>query len=279
MEKLPLYKSLITYTKGNFVSYEQFMNELSETEYADRYHAYQRNKKIVESFNDVPEYYFDALIATTMFRQGYRQIARVASKRLIQVDSNYILPRQLLLYSSLFLGYVDDVHKTSERLLDHDKDHEQLYTFLDAIAFFQEGQYAPAILKFKNIRDERYMDDAKRYLLLSYRAIDDDVHTYQILEDLLAEETLSPYDFYTIFDMFFYEPLRNDEEVVLFAKYFKTALAYLDLCYEQVEQHYAYICLYGKSGLLLANEQDEKAYQYLQRLTKWYPKGFIYEAL
>ena len=98
----------------------------------------------------------------------------------------------------------DDVHDASVRLLEHDTEHEQLYNFLDAIAYFEQADYANAILKFKNIRDERYFSDAKRYLLLSYVAIDDDKNTHNILLSLLKEKSLSPYDFYSIFDIFFY---------------------------------------------------------------------------
>lgn len=147
------------------------MDQLTGTSYQYRYDNFEKNKKIVASFQDVPAYYLDALIARNIFQQGYWQIARLAAKRLIKKDSEYILPRQLLLYTSLFLGKYDEVHEAGNWLLEHDSEHEQLYNFLDAIAYFDQEDYANAILKFKNIRDERYFSDAKRYLLLSYVAI------------------------------------------------------------------------------------------------------------
>ena len=277
--KLTVYESLIAYSKGDLGNYSYFMDQLTGTDYQYRYNNFQKNKKIVASFQDVPEYYLDALIARNVFQQWYWQVAKLAAKRLIKKDHEYILPRQLLLYTSLFLWQYDDVHEASNWLLEHDTDHEQLYNFLDAIAYFNQEDYANAILKFKNIRDERYFSDAKRYLLLSYVAIGDDRNTHESLTSLLQEDDLSPYDFYSIFDIFFYKPLREHQEFILFAKYFKTAKQYLDRCYKQEAKEYGYLCLYGKTGFLLADEQDEKAYQYLQRLIKWYPKWFIYEAL
>lgn len=156
------------------------MDKLLKTKYQYRYDNFHKNKKIVASFQDAPPYYLDALIAKDIFQQGYRQVAKVAAQRLIKEDANYILPRQLLLYTSLFLGDYHDLHVTATWLLEHDDGHEQLYNFLDAIAYFEQEDYANAILKFKNIRDERYEVDAKRYLLLSYSAIHDDKNTAHI---------------------------------------------------------------------------------------------------
>jgi hypothetical protein len=53
----------------------------------------------------------------------------------------------------------------------------------------------------------------------------------------------------------------------------------IDRCYEKIDDTYAYICLRWKAWLLLTIWDDVKAYQYLKRLVKRYPKSFIFETL
>jgi hypothetical protein len=41
----------------------------------------------------------------------------------------------------------------------------------------------------------------------------------------------------------------------------------------------AYICLYGKGGMLLAAGEQQKAYQILRRIVSWYPRVSLYKLL
>lgn len=275
-----LYSSLITYVRGDMENYAYFMKQLEWSSlYVDRPKQYAENIWLAASFKDVPESYVDALTALHIFSQWYYQVSRKAALRSIDISPQYILPHQIAAYSSFFLGDWSQVHGYVEWLKKNDVDHYQLYTFLQAITYFEQQQYPQALLLFQEIDHTDFLQDARRYLLLSYARIGDMDGVHDVLQQLMQYDDMSPYDYFTLFDLFFYEPLRKDEDVILFAMYFATAYELIDACYVNMSDEYAYICLYGKSGLLLANGEDDKAYQYLSRLTRRYPKAFIYETL
>lgn len=278
-DQVSLYSALITYARWDIDNFSFFMDQLKETDASSWYASFQRNKQLSDSYKDVPTTYLDALIAKQILHAWYYKVALVWARRVMRDDSDYILPRQVAWYASLFLGEWEDVIGYMEWLQKKDTDHEQLYTFLKWVAQYNLWQYAQAILSFRDVRVGELQWDAERYLLLSYDATKDIDNTHDVLQTLFERNDLSVYDYWTIFTIFFYDPLRSEEEVVLFAKYFETANAFIDTCYQRLWKEHAYVCLWWKTGLLLVNGQYDKAYRYLERLVQWYPQSFLYETL
>ncbi len=88
-----------------------------------------------------------------------------------------------------------------------------------------------------------------------------------------------PHDYFTLFDIFFYQPLREDTTWDAYVRHPELMQELIVSCYDELARNYAYICLRWKSWVLLAGGEEKKAYQYMQRLVKWYPKAFLYETL
>jgi hypothetical protein len=107
----------------------------------------------------------------------------------------------------------------------------------------QLEQYPEAILLLRDIRDGQFLLDAKRYLLLAYV----NIGQYDALEDIISilvyQDEQLPHDFFTLFDIFFYKPLREDTSAHVYELFSQQATIMIDRCYEKIDDTYAYICL------------------------------------
>lgn len=277
--EVALWSSLITFVRWDLENYSYFMGALSWSAYNQMFEEYQKNVSITQSFSDVPETYLDGLTALQVFSHWWYQVSRVAANRIMQADEKYILPRQLYGYSSLLLWDWKEVLPAMNWLIEKDADNEQLYSFLAGIAHMQLEQYPEAILLLRDVRDEQFRVDALRYLLLAYVRIGEFEPLANVLETFLQQTQRLPHDFFTLFDLFFYEPLREDKPSEMYSNFPDQANRLIDTCYSYVSTEYAYICLWWKAWLLLTKWEERKAYQYLKRLVRWYPKTFIFETL
>ena len=129
-------------------------------------------------------------------------------------------------------------------LIEKDADNEQLYSFLAGVAHMQLEQYPEAILLLRDVRDEQFRADALRYLLLAYVRIKEYEPLTNVLETFLQQTQWLPHDFFTLFDLFFYEPLREDSAPVLYTRFPNEAERLIDACYTHLASEYAYICLW-----------------------------------
>jgi hypothetical protein len=129
-------------------------------------------------------------------------------------------------------------------LIEKDADNEQLYSFLAGIAHMQLEQYPEAILLLRDVRDEQFRVDALRYLLLAYVRIGEFEPLANVLETFLQQTQRLPHDFFTLFDLFFYEPLREDKPSEMYSNFPDQANRLIDTCYSYVSTEYAYICLW-----------------------------------
>lgn len=158
-----------------------------------------------------------------------------------------MLGDQLIAYGSFYLSDRRRSYESLERLEQRDSQHDDLYVFLEGITLFELEDYPTALLSFLQVKDPVYRTDTLRYLLLTYHRLADTAKIGEVMKFLLRQSDIGPYDYFTVFDMFFYEPVRRDEDVVLFATYFDLAAQWLEHCYEHIASEYTYVCLYGKA--------------------------------
>ena len=269
------YSSLITLSRGDLESYAQFMEWLRWTKYDERVKRYDQSRDRVESFVDTPEYYLKGLLSIGLFQQEWYRPVQHISRDLIEEDPKYLLWYQLNAYTALLLSDRNEALQSLDFLKNNDDPNKNLYLYLQWVALYHQERYQEALLAFNQIAKEEVTQDAIRYQYLSYGALRDKKWVKNTLQLLIASRDLNAYDYYTIFDLLFF-----NEEGVWYLSWIQEDITQLmNSCYEQVTQDFVYVCLYGKAGMNLRLWNAAAAYQYLTHASQRFPNKEIFELL
>lgn len=112
-------------------------------------------------------------------------------------------------------------------------------------------------------KQSSYFHDALRYLFLSYIALGDIAKAGQTATELLQVNDLVVADIYTIFDLFFYKPLKEEKPFTLYEFFPHVIDDALHICQERFSE-FGYVCLYGKAGKMIVGQEEEKALRLLE---------------
>lgn len=240
--------------------------------------AFDQIRETVYGYQDPPPTYLPGLITLDLYQQGYFRLVQIAAQRLIKQDPDYILPYQLDAYASLALQDRSRAERALNNVKLRDEDNEQLYTYLAGVTAYEQGAQASAITQFRQIDSLDLQQDAQRYLLLAYAAIDDVKQFDRTLEQLMKHDYLLPHDYFTVFSLVFFAPKQQQADFPLFRQAGRVVTRLLTRCFA-TEADYEHICMYGKAGLFLVNSDPERAYRHLQQIVHWYPQPAVFEQL
>jgi hypothetical protein len=138
-----------------------------------------------------------------------------------------------------------------QQLQKIDPSYADVYQFFQAITHYSLREYEASILLFQQIpTTSTYYADVVRYMFLAYVALKDEKQIGAFIEQLVNQQVLQDADVYTLFDALLY----NEQEKTGYELYtrFSTQIEKLEeRCQKELHQK-AYICLYGKGGILLA---------------------------
>ncbi len=269
------YYSLITLSRGDLESYAEFMEWLRWTKYDERVSRYDQSLERDESFVDTPEYYLKGLLSIGLFQQEWYRPVQHISRDLIEKDSKYLLWYQLNAYTAMLLSDRNEALQSLDFLKNNDQPNKNLYLYLQWVALYHQERYQEALLAFNQIPKEAVTQDAIRYQYLSYGAVNDKKWVKNTLQLLIATKDLNAYDYYTIFDLLFF-----NKEGVWYLSWIEEDIAQLmNSCYEQVTQDFVYVCLYGKAGMNIRLWNTKAAYQYLTHASQRFPNKEIFELL
>lgn len=277
-EQSNYYDSLVAFTKGD-TNHFQYFTDLLTWEYLPWKKTVEHINATMSWYKDPPAYYFDGLIALELFKEGYYQPVRVVAQRISKIDPQYILPRQLLAYASMHLMDWPTAIIALQQLKQLDPDNQQRYFFLEAVATRSAGNLPQSIALFSQVTDPEFAQDVMRYLLLLYEETGDTDRFLAQAEELATQSWLTVHDFYTVFDLVFFKPIRMQQPMSLFTEWYHTILLFLGRCKESIGEQYGYVCLYGKAGMFLAHGYQEKAYNSLQQLVRRYPQPRLFQTL
>lgn len=272
------FYGLIAFAKWDIDNYGFFVENLSG-EYLNRKIGYERARDAVFQFEDPPAYYLDGLLALEMFTRGYYTLARLAAQRILDEDPNYVLTHQLLAYTNLYTHKPARAIPHLERLQQADEQNEELYRFLLGIAHYQNDNPGAAVISFRGVDSETYLTDTLRYQLLLYTEIEDEDRLLIATNKLLARPDLTPYDFYTLFLRWYYDADKREFIASVQDRDTDLSAAIQLRCGEVLSSEYSYVCLLGKAWAYLLEGEDERAYRYLELLTRWYPRKVIFQQL
>lgn len=102
------------------------------------------------------------------------------------------------------------------------------------------------------------------------------METFQLM---LNKSMPSENDFFTFFDMVFYQPFVTDKHFEHVKTYYvSTVLPYLDRCVTKFGAD-AIVCKYGQAGFYLYKNDLEKVHKDLLYLASRYPSSYVLRAI
>lgn len=272
------YYSLIALWRGDMVHFRHFSDQLVDSEtYWERYQRLQSIQQQVTQYEYAPEYFYNWLLWVELFYEWWYRLAIEQWKIISATDSSYQLWYQLQWNGLLFMSKRAEASQLYEQLKS--LDDKPIYTFLQWISAYNWWRYNESILLLKQLRNTPYQLDVKRYLLLSYASIGDRSGVSDTMKSLIWYE-LTPYDYFTMFDILFFDYLNSEGDENRF-QWANSDIAgiLLKQCRSDLWEQYGFVCLYGQSGQLYYDWDYSRALPLMQWLTQWYPTARIHERI
>ena len=272
------YFFVITLIKWDMDNAKFYVQGLQEGKYAEKYTKLISLEDATKQYGETPSYYLRGVWAMFLYQQWLRWPARNIGQQIRQEDPNYLLAEQLVAYSSMALQDWKAASLSLQQLQKIDPSYADVYQFFQAITHYSLREYEASILLFQQIpTTSTYYADVVRYMFLAYVALKDEQQIGAFIEQLVNQQVLQDADVYTLFDALLY----NEQEKTGYELYtrFSAQIEKLEeRCQKELNQK-AYICLYGKGGILLATWEKNKAYQILRRIVTRYPRVSLYKTL
>ena len=225
-----------------------------------------------------PSYYESALISLTCLKNWYFTLANKLAIQASLKNEEYILPYQILSYSTFL---TQDREKSIEyfyKLASLDEDNYERYNFYIGISYYRYWNYEKSIAALVPLINSDFKNDAYRYLLLDYENLWDKNKMVQIRQKQLWSNNLKESDFKYFFDQVFFIPFSKWEKFQIYREYWQMAYDFVSACYEQLWSQNA-TCLYGNVWIDMANSNRVSTKENLLYLADNYPQASVYQAL
>lgn len=274
-----LYYFVITLVKWDMDNAFFYLNGIQTGRYAKEYEQLRSLEASTKQYGEwLPSYYLRAVRAMFLYQQGRRWPARNIGQQIRQQDPTYLLAEQLIAYSSMALQDWKWASLSLQQLQKVDPWYSDVYQFFQAITHYSLQEYEASILLFQQIpATSVYYSDVLRYMFLAYLALQDYDKVDVFLNQLVNQPVLQDADVYTIFDSLLYNWQEKGEHELY--ERFSPLIERLESRCQAEMKDKAYICLYGKWWILLAEGETEKAYQILRRIVNWYPRVSLFKLL
>ncbi|GHV21731.1 hypothetical protein FACS189428_2640 [Clostridia bacterium] len=248
-------------------SYKQFANKISSFQ------------KQINQQEDMPSYYFDALVSVELFQQGFFQPAKILALYAHSKEGKYILPYQVLAYANFLTASREASVEYLTTLSSLDPNQQEKYIFLMGIAYYRNEQYETSVMKLSQVQKADYRLDVARYLTLNYSHLQQTSKLVSTRQKLLGYAELKPADFFNYFYNVFFAPYIQGKEFTLYQQNPELAQNYLIVCSSILSDEDTTICEYGKVGLALVTKNSFGLEESLLKLIKTSPQGYLYHAL
>ncbi len=274
------YQSLLEIVEWNKEQFFATIEEIEvESEYGDFLNDIQQVRDEADRFKDVPDYYETQLIAFILLQHDFYRVARAVSSDVLELDSDYILANQVAGYASFVMWEYQTANTYFRHLLDIDMENSSMYNFFVWVSFFWQEDYPRAITFLDRVENSEYLKDSQRYKLLAYHNLWDIENLLSQFVDVLDYRPLTEYDYYTFFDLFFFEPWEENEEFTLFEENISLVAEYIRSCYQDMENDDNFICRYWRAGFHVARGDKNIAKRFLEYIADRYPRDYIYKSL
>lgn len=274
------YHSVIALWKNDFQTFQDDISNIwVDEKYRDYLDQVNNSYQQYKLYRDVAPYYLNWLLAFVMFENWFYNVAQKMAYETLKLNDGYILPNQIIAYSSFIMNRHDESKKYFLKLIEIDPENAFQYKFFLWISHFWNEKYEDSIIFLSQITESDYIIDAYRYLLLWYYYIWDYNNVKVYLDKLYSSNKLNEYDYYSIFDLVFYKPYQQKQPFRLFSENPVLIKKFIINCYKSLPVNSRFVCIYGRWWYYLANWEIDKTLRYLTSLVNYYPRNYIYETL
>lgn len=271
MDQLNFYRSLLSILSLDQDQFEWYMIALSDSgHYTDIKYEALDMIKVYHWYKDSPPYYLHSLLSKVFFQHGYFKIADLLAQYSIWKKSDYILPLQILSYSSLLQQKYKQSSRLLSKLVTTDAKHSELYRMLLWIAHYEQQKYDDTVVYLTQIKKWIYYPLALRYLMLSYNKLQQYTKVIDTMQLMLWSKTINDYDYYYIFDTVLYSNDRQLYDINPFL-----IAQYIDQCVSSIWADNP-ICTYGQAGMYHITGDRHRAYTTSLKILKYFPLPKLY---
>lgn len=278
-ETIQRYQSILFLMEKNYYDFFQLAEHFQAPEHQKFRDKLEHVYDTIKKQKDMPEYYIDALFWVELFNQGFFQAAKISALDVMNKNSHYILPYQILAYANFLTNARSASISYLEILKNLDPTLQEKYTMLLWIAYYRDNQYENSILHLSQIQNDKYRLDKERYLALNYEALHQTQKLLLSREKILWYDHLKPSDFYTYFYSVFFQPYQKGEDFKLYQANPNLADKYLLACQKTFTWQDIALCKYGELWKEIAKWQTTNYGEILKELVQTYPQGYLFHLL
>ena len=276
-DELNFYLLLVDIWKGNYSYIQTSGTLLSSPKYLSILEEINVKLASLSQQQDIPEYYRDSLIGFVFMKNGYFSIAKKLALNSILIDDSYILPYQILAYTHFLTKNWNIATEYFLKLVDLDSPQQSIYKFFVGISNYWVDKNKTSILYLSQVKNLSFFrTDVYRYLILNYENLEDYANLQSSWDFVLEQEDLLSADLYHLYYYTFFDPYRSNKAFDFYLANEALIDKSFTLCDDLWDED---VCLYGKVGLDIAQENRDLAENKLLYLAKEFPQSYIFKAL
>ncbi len=161
------YSGILMLKDGDYTKAQEIWKTITQEQYLHTITAIKKIQEKIATQRDIPLYYQDALVALEMLKAGYFSLAKHIAFGVIEQDTKYILPYQILAYSDFLTNNLHACISYFQTLTKKDPAKHNSYIYMMAVSYYWVGEYTNAILHFNQLKQYKALrTDVLRYLIL-----------------------------------------------------------------------------------------------------------------
>lgn len=118
------------------VNTRYYLDQLSGSQYRYLRQDFQTLYQLKKQYTDVADYYLQAMLGMTLYKQGRRGISLHIGNEILTQDRDYLLAHQLVAYSSMSLQSRKVAIQELQRLQEIHPEYADVYQFFQAISHY-----------------------------------------------------------------------------------------------------------------------------------------------
>lgn len=276
-DELNFYLLLIDIWKWDYSHIQTSGVLLSSPKYVNILDEINLKLESLSKQQDVPVYYRDSLLWFVFMKNGYFSLAKKLALNSILVDDSYILPYQILAYTHFLTKNWNIATEYFLKLVELDAPQQSIYKFFVGISNYWVEKNKTSILYLSQVKNLSFFrTDVYRYLILNYENLEDYTNLQSAWNFVLEQEDLLSADLYHLYYYTFFDPYRSNKAFDFYLANEDLIDKSFVLCDNLGDED---VCLYGKVGLDIAQENWDLAENKLLYLAKEFPQSYIFKAL
>lgn len=253
--------SLVAISKWNIEDYKYYATRTADPQRISLIESVQSNQNAYEY---VPKRRWLGLYGIAFYEAWRYRVSQNIATLLQKEDPTYVLWYQLWSWSNLQLHQWNRAETAAQKALQYDTTQisNNQYALIEAIAVYNQWDYARSMLLFSQLENTEYKQYALRYIFKIAKK------TSQWLTESLKKLStieMTPSDYYEVVDILYSPVVRVSQDII------QEVERIVQKCQSSIPSSYSYICIMWKAWILWEQWEVGKTRIILEQITKQYP--------